>query len=451
MTRELDTAMLVGDGDLVPKQRYTTREFLELEMDRLWPRVWQVACREEEVPEEGDYLEYVIGDQSILVVRTGPSDVKAYYNSCLHRGTRLAEGTGSFDQGEIRCRYHAWRYSLDGCVTCVVDRHEFPLLPEDLRLREVRTERWGGFVFVNMEAGAEPLLDFLDPLPALLAPYHLEQLRLRSYRSTILPANWKVVVDAFNESYHVQGTHPQLLPWTDDVSIQYEQLGLHSRFGRLSNARRQLRPSPRLGMREEHIDEGAILASLVEGLGGLFYEEERSLVEEVRRSDGPGSLLERYQARRRGLLSERGLDVSGLTADQMTSAEDVHWFPNLLGPIYPGSAILFRVRPNGLDPDSAIHDIWTLEWPRPDLPRRRVERRFYPDWESRDWGLITNQDFSNMAHVQAGMKSRGCRGLRLNARQESNIAHMHRMIDRYICAPPGPVLGSLATAPDGRR
>ena len=98
----------------------------------------------------------------------------------------------------------------------------------------------------------------------------------------MLPANWKSVVDAFNESYHVQGTHPQILAWTDDVSIAYEQLGKHARYGRLAGARRELRPSPRLGLREDEYDEGEILAALVGGLGGAFLADERALVDELR-------------------------------------------------------------------------------------------------------------------------------------------------------------------------
>jgi phenylpropionate dioxygenase-like ring-hydroxylating dioxygenase large terminal subunit len=80
--------------------------------------------------------------------------------------------------------------------------------------------------------------------------------------------NWKVAVDAFNEGYHVQGTHPQLLPWTDDVSLEYESLGLHAHYGRLPNARRQLQPSTRLGLSEGEYDEGEILENFVRGLGG---------------------------------------------------------------------------------------------------------------------------------------------------------------------------------------
>lgn len=433
------TALLVRGDGLLPKERYTTQEFLELEMDRLWSRVWQVACREEEIPERGDYVEYTIGDQSILVVREGPDGIgsggiRAYFNTCLHRGTRLVQGCGRLPDERIRCPYHAWTYGLDGALLDVPDREEFPTLPADLGLATVRAEVWGGFVFVSLDPHAPPLLEFLDPLPSLLAAYRFEDLRFRAYLTTVIPANWKAVVDAFNEGYHVQGLHPQILPYTDDVALEYEQLGTHAHYGRLANARRQLRPSPRLGMTPDQYDEGEILASMVAGLGGAFLKEERALVEEVRTMDVPEgrSLLELYQERRYELLRSRGIDLSGIEPDQLTSADDVLWFPNMVGPVYPGSAILFRIRPHGMDPDSAIKDTWVLEWPRPGVEWRMPQRRFFPDWRERDWGLITTQDYANLGEVQAGMKSRGCRGLRLNPRQEGNVLHMHRVIDRYL-------------------
>ncbi len=425
--------LLIGDDDVVPRSRYTSAQFGALEFERLWSRVWQVACREEEVPEVGDFCEYLIGDQSILIVRSAPDAIGGYHNTCLHRGTRLAEGTGHFDSECIRCRYHAWRYDLDGHLIEVVDPDEFAPMPDCVRLGRVRVDRWGGFVWVSLDPAAPPLLEYLDPLPALLAPYHLDRMRIRSYRATILPANWKVVVDAFNEGYHVQGTHPQILPWTDDVSLAYEPLGIHSHYGRLPSARRTLRPSPRLGLRDDEYDEGDILASLVAGLGALFYDDEQALVDKIRSTTEDGeTMLGRYQKGRRELLAKRGVPVEQFSDDQLTSADDVFFFPNMVGPIYPGTAILFRVRPNGLDPDSSIKDTWFLEWPRAGETRRRPQRRFYPDWTERDWGIITNQDYANMEHVQIGMKSRGGPGLRLNRRQEVNILHMHRMIDRYL-------------------
>jgi phenylpropionate dioxygenase-like ring-hydroxylating dioxygenase large terminal subunit len=429
---DLDS-VLIGEDDAVPRARYTSPEFATLELERLWSRVWQVACREEEVAEVGGFCEYLIGDQSILVVRSDSDTIRAFHNTCLHRGTRLADGTGTLPDGCIRCRYHAWLYDLDGSLIEVVDADEFDPMPPGTGLKTVRVDRWGGFVWVCLDPAAPPLLDYLDPLPTMLAPYHLDRFRLRTYLSTVLPANWKVAVDAFNEGYHVQGTHPQLLPWTDDVSLDYEPLGIHSHYGRLPNARRQLRPSPRLGLDPGEYDEGEILENFIRGLGGLFYRDEQALVEEIRASSLDGeTMLSHYQKGRRTLLAARGVAVEEFADDQLTSADDIFFFPNMVGPIYPGIAILFRVRPNGLDPDSCIKDTWFLQWPQEGAPPKRAERRFFPDWTKRDWGEITNQDYANMAHVQIGMKSRGGSALRLNRRQEVNILHMHRVIDQYL-------------------
>jgi phenylpropionate dioxygenase-like ring-hydroxylating dioxygenase large terminal subunit len=430
----LDTVLVRPDG-FVPKERYTTREFSALEHARLWSRVWQIACREEQVAAPGDYFEYMIGPETVVVVRSATHALHAFYNTCLHRGRRLADGSGCFPNAEIKCAYHGWCYALDGRLVDVPDRADFVGLPDDLTLAPVAVDTWGGFVFVNLDADAEPLLDYLDPLPALLGPYHLEQMRLRASLSTIIDANWKAVVDAFNEGYHVQGLHRQILPWTDDVSIEYEQFGRHAHYGRLPGARRQLRPSPRLHLGPEEYDEGAILANLVAGLGGAFLGEERAAIEELRAAGPPAgsTLLEAYQERRMQLLAARGFDVSGLAPELMTSADDVFCFPNVVGPIYPGSAILFRVRPLGDDPDRSIKDTWVLEWRAPDSrDDRRVTPKFFENWRDRSWGEITEQDYENLGNVQQGMRSAGFTGARLNPRQEGNILHMHRVIDEYL-------------------
>src|SRR5579863_5275171 len=110
---DLERVLVTSDG-VLPRARYTSPAFAALEFDRLWSRVWQVACREEEVAAVGDYCEYVIGDQSVLVVRSAPDRLSAFHNTCLHRGTRLAEGSGHLEQDTIRCRFHAWRYDLAG-------------------------------------------------------------------------------------------------------------------------------------------------------------------------------------------------------------------------------------------------------------------------------------------------------------------------------------------------
>ena len=154
--------LLIGEDDTIPRARYTSPEFAELEFDRMWSRVWQVACREDEITEVGAFSEYLIGDQSILVVKADPDTVRAFHNTCLHRGTRLADGTGCFADGGIRCRYHAWRYDLDGRLVEVVDRDEFDPLPPHAGLKAVQVDRWGGFVWICLDPDAPPLLEYLD-------------------------------------------------------------------------------------------------------------------------------------------------------------------------------------------------------------------------------------------------------------------------------------------------
>lgn len=148
---------LVHDDGFVPKARYVSREFAQLEAEKLWKRVWQIACREEEIPRPGDFVEYEIVEQSVLVVRQTDGSVAAFHNACLHRGRQLAKELGH--RGEcFTCPYHAWRYALDGTLVHVVDRDDFGDAPlEGLRLAPVRAECFGGFVFVNLDADAEPL------------------------------------------------------------------------------------------------------------------------------------------------------------------------------------------------------------------------------------------------------------------------------------------------------
>ncbi len=419
---------------VVPGARYISREFFDLEMERLWPRVWQVACREEEIPNPGDFLEYTIGDQSILVVRSATETITAFFNACAHRGTRLASGTGNFATSEIRCRYHAWRWNLDGEIIEVVDRHEFPptLTDDDVRLGQVQVGRWGGFVFVNMDPECEPFESYIGAVPEIFASYRFEDLRFRSYRTILFQCNWKTAVDSFNEGYHAQGLHPQMLSWYDDTRFLYAPVGRHSLYGE-QQYRRELGPSPRLGLDPEDFDEAELLADRIDAVSGLFSRSDRRLLEELQH-DGPPdgkTAVEVFNELRVKAIRERG-DLSGLTDDQILRNGTIHLFPNLLGPIVHGNATLYRSRPYGLDPDSTLLDYWALEWVPSGGAAPPVERKFYEDWATKDWGLINNQDFGNLVEISKGLRSRGYRGALLNPVQEANIIHHHRVIDQYL-------------------
>ena len=193
----------------VPKGRYTDVEFLDLELERLFPATWLNACRVDEVEQVGQFVDFEIGGESILVVRS-EEGLRAFFNSCRHRGTRLVRGQGRV--GELRCPFHSWRWNLDGSLRYQADAANFdPRPPEDLCLPECRLGVWGGWVFVNIDGQAEPLEEYLAPIPERLDGFKLEDMRIAWYKSVVLPANWKTALDAFIESWHVPGTHPQLL------------------------------------------------------------------------------------------------------------------------------------------------------------------------------------------------------------------------------------------------
>ena len=101
----LDSYRFLGDAD-IPFERYTSPDFFKAEMDHMWPRTWQWACREEHIPEPGDWIVYEIGDESVLVVRTGEDEIKAHINACPHRGTKLRESGSAGHSRELRCRFH---------------------------------------------------------------------------------------------------------------------------------------------------------------------------------------------------------------------------------------------------------------------------------------------------------------------------------------------------------
>ena len=198
---------------VIPVEAFVSEEYARAENDKLWSKVWQVACRVEEIPKVGDYVTYDILDESIIVVRTAPDKISAYYNVCQHRGRRLTEGSGH--AALFRCRFHGWSWNLKGENTFVLDPQDWGdcLTPRNLHLSEVKVDTWGGWVWVNMDPNCKSLKEYLEPAVSMLFPFELEKMRYRWRQWLYFPCNWKVALEAFNESYHVDGTHPQLLRW----------------------------------------------------------------------------------------------------------------------------------------------------------------------------------------------------------------------------------------------
>jgi phenylpropionate dioxygenase-like ring-hydroxylating dioxygenase large terminal subunit len=156
----------VANPELVPAARYYDSEFFELEKKHLWPHVWQMACRLEEIPEKGDYVEYTNLDKSVIVVNTG-NGYKGFHNACRHRGVRLANGPGNCGGDGFVCPFHGWRWSAEGENTFVFDREIFSeelLDRAEINLAPVRLDTWAGCAFINFDDDAPDLREYKGPI-----------------------------------------------------------------------------------------------------------------------------------------------------------------------------------------------------------------------------------------------------------------------------------------------
>ncbi|HKY89780.1 MAG TPA: SRPBCC family protein [Nevskiaceae bacterium] len=192
----------------VPVGRYTRPDFYEAERRHLWTKAWLIAGHVDELPEIGSFKLWERAGWPVVLVRGKDRRIRAFFNSCRHRGGGLVrEACGK--ARVLACKFHAWTYNLEGRLVFVPDEHEFPQLDKASHgLLPLRCETWGNLIFVNRDPHAPPLLEALGKIVPGLAHFDFEQRRVAAIVEYDLPCNWKVVVDAFQESYHINATHP---------------------------------------------------------------------------------------------------------------------------------------------------------------------------------------------------------------------------------------------------
>ncbi|CAN7659472.1 aromatic ring-hydroxylating dioxygenase subunit alpha [Phenylobacterium sp. LjRoot225] len=426
---------------VIPVEAYVSEAYVRAEGERLWPKVWQIACRVEEIPKVGDYVTYDILDESIIVTRTAPDRIQGFYNVCLHRGRRLTEGCGHTAQ--FYCRFHGWRWNLDGENAFVLDREDWgeALTNENLRMKQVRVDTWGGWVWINMDPDCEPLLDYLKPASSLLDPFELEKMRYRWRQWLNFPCNWKTALEAFNESYHARATHPQLTKWVDLIYWS-RTAGRHACHGVATPREGGAAGGSGFGgvnVRDGQDPRTAAAEMMLEMEQTLDATTTRTIIEAAQRLPQelpPGTPAELVAAHMMASAARddaaRGVVWPALDPEKTAEAGfDWHLFPNSV--ILPGVtfALCYRARPNGADPNSCIFEVYVIErFPEGEEPK--TEWVYEPDPTEEKWRLILSQDFQNMPKVQQGMKSRGFPGARPSPRQEVAIIQFHRMLAQYI-------------------
>jgi phenylpropionate dioxygenase-like ring-hydroxylating dioxygenase large terminal subunit len=194
------------DAETLPAWCYTSPAFYRREVERIFMKVWNFLGTVDQIPQPGDYFTVNFVGVPVIILRDTAGKIRAFANSCRHRGSELLSGSGNCKL--ISCPYHSWTYELTGALrgapemaqTHDFDKAKYGLIP-------IKLDTWGGFIFINFDDNCAPLRDYLGDLPEKLAPYRLEDMTCTRRRSFDMACNWKLFVENAKESYHIGTVH----------------------------------------------------------------------------------------------------------------------------------------------------------------------------------------------------------------------------------------------------
>jgi phenylpropionate dioxygenase-like ring-hydroxylating dioxygenase large terminal subunit len=425
----------VGNADgspvRIPASRYTSAEFAALEHERVWPRVWQIACSIDHVSEPGDYFEYRVGRYAVLVVRGRDGELRAFQNACKHRGNVICAGAG---QGlkNLRCPYHGWMYDLRGELTGVPSHKGFGagLDRKALALTPACVDTWGPMVFVNLDPNAVPLSEYLEAVPGDSAALDLDRFRCVARILTKAPANWKLVADGFSETYHIQTLHREMLGCLDDIDATQVIWGHTSVSRQLYGV-----PSPRLVRSDDQMIWEAFIRTQGERMGITEACPAPEVPEGLAMIDVIAQKIRDHQR------ETKGIDLSGWSSRQLLELQQYNIFPNLTVLITADLLQVLCARP-GPTPDEAELVGMTFEREVPGATRGRPIDVELPMGEV-DLGLVLNQDLEVLENAQRGVHQPGFTHLNLSC-EEARIINTHRNLERYIGIEPSEITGGPA-------
>ena len=412
----------------LPIERYFSKEWHDREVEKVWRKCWQLACRVEEIPNVGDHIVYNIVNDSLIVARTGTEsgDIRGFINSCLHRGTLLRTEGGCMQR--FRCPFHGWTWKLDGTLTHVPQQWDLTHIDQaSLSLPEARVGVWGGYVFVNFDLECEPLDSYLENLPEHFEQFNLENRYKAAHVAKIMPCNWKLAMEAFVEAYHVAVAHPQVLGYYGDSNTQYDVWPGVRHVSRMISVQGVPSPSLKGIAPERTIEEMRRDVPFFAGKPIVVAEGETAR----------GKLAERAREK---ISRSTQLDMSTLSDTESLDLIEYMLFPNMVP--WGGQAlpITYRFRPNGDDPESSIMEIMFLFSKSPDgtHPAPATMTLLGPDQKWADApelgsaAMVADQDTDNLMRIQKGLRASRKPGVTLAQYQESRIRHFHETLDTYM-------------------
>jgi phenylpropionate dioxygenase-like ring-hydroxylating dioxygenase large terminal subunit len=406
--------------------RYFSKDWHDREVEQIWRKCWQLACRVEEIPNEGDHVVYDIVHDSLIIARTGTGEIKAFFNSCLHRGTLLRTEGGCVKR--LRCPFHGWTWTLNGTLSHIPHQWDLPHVdPAKLSLIEAKVGVWGGFVFINMDPNCEPLESYLENLPEHFAAFNLEDRYKAAHVAKIMPCNWKLAMEAFVEAYHVSSAHPQVLGYYGDSNTQYDVWPDVRHVSRMISVQGVPSPSMKGIPSERTIEE---MRRDVPFFAGRPIEV----------GDGETARAKLAERARQRISKSIGRDMSELSDTESLDLIEYMLFPNMVP--WGGQAlpITYRFRPNGDDPESSIMEIMFLFSKAPDgthpepatMTMLGLDQKWADAPELGSAAMVADQDTDNLMRIQRGLRTSRKPGVTLARYQESRIRHFHETLDAYM-------------------
>jgi phenylpropionate dioxygenase-like ring-hydroxylating dioxygenase large terminal subunit len=382
----------------------TSPEFYALEREAVFKRAWLNVGRVEQLPRAGSSFtkELQVAKTSLILVRDRAGDVRAFHNICRHRGNKLvwnddprAETQGTFRQ--FVCKYHGWRYDLDGSLAFVQQEHEFFDLDKSCHgLVPVHCDVWAGFIFVNLAKEPEQTLrEFLGPMVTALEGYPFDRMTERFAYRTEVRANWKLFMDAFAEFYHAPVLHAKQS--RERYAAAGQKFGFEAPYYRIEGPHRLVSTS---GVRNWEMGDDAVKPSEVLTRGGLFGPWDKPDLGEMPPGLNPGRC-----------------DPWGLDSFQM--------FPNFVILIWnQGWYLTYHYWPTSYNTHVFEGNVYFL-------PARTPRERVAHEMTAVTFKEFALQDGNTLEATQLSLETRAVDHFHLND-QEILLRHLHKVVGDWV-------------------